>query len=99
MSVRKKAVADGRALVRVKHTKTGALATVGVCPACWNMRERRPALLAQLSRMGLETVHREDWVDGVYRVRSHHAPGCRFSRLIADPWERLKAALKKGKGI
>jgi hypothetical protein len=94
MGVRKRAVDEGRAFVRVRVKRTGDLATVGVCPACWNLPERRPSLLAQLARLGLEPVHGEDAVDGVYRTRSIHAPGCRRRELIADPWDRLKHALE-----
>jgi hypothetical protein len=67
MGVRKRAVDEGRAFVRVRVKRTGDLATVGVCPACWNLLERRPSVLAQLARLGLEPVHGEDAVDGVYR--------------------------------
>jgi hypothetical protein len=93
-SMRKKAVDEGRAMVRVRNPSTGDLATAGVCPACWNIAERRPSLLAQLSRMGWEPVHKADLADGVYRPRSMHAPGCRHADLSGDPWDRLKQALK-----
>ncbi len=97
MNVRKKAVLEGRAFVRVRGKRTGDLATIGVCPACWNLPSRRLTLLAQLSRMGLVPVHREDLAEGVYRARSIHAPGCRFSHIPADPWERLRKAIKEVK--
>ncbi len=98
MGLRKKAVDEGRAFVRVRIKRTGDLATVGVCPACWNMPERRPAIQAMLARLGLQTVHKEDSVDGTYRANSVHAPGCRYSRLLADPWDRFKDVLKKKEG-
>jgi hypothetical protein len=91
---RKLAVAEGRAMVRVRRTGTRDLATVGVCPACWNIPERRAVLLVQLAKMGLEVAHRDDRAEGVYRPGKPHAPGCRYSRLASDPWQRLARALK-----
>ena len=48
-------------MVRVRRTGTGDLATIGVCPACWNLPERRADLLVQLGKMGLEVAHRKPW--------------------------------------
>lgn len=81
-------------MVRVRQLSTRDLATVGVCPACWNIPERRQALLVQLAKMGLEVVHRDDLSEGIYRPGKPHAPGCRHSRLSSDPWQRLARALK-----
>jgi hypothetical protein len=92
--LRKLAVAEGRAMVRVRSTKTRELSTIGVCPACWNIPERRAALLIQLAKMGLEVAHRDDLSDGAYRPGKPHAPGCRHSRLPADPWERFRGAVR-----
>ncbi len=93
--LRKLAVAEGRAMVRVRQIGTRDLATIGVCPACWNIPERREALLVQLAKMGLEVAHRDDRAEGVYRPGKPHAPGCRHGRLAADPWERFSRAVRR----
>jgi hypothetical protein len=67
-------------MVRVRRTGTGETETAGVCPGCWNSRERRPALIAKLAREGLAVAHPADGIDGVYRPHSAHAPGC--------PWRK-----------
>lgn len=81
-------------MVRVRRLATRELATVGVCPACWNIPERRRMLLARLTKMGLEVVHRDDRAEGAYRPGKPHAPGCPYSRLASDPWQRLAKALE-----
>jgi hypothetical protein len=92
---RKIAVQEGRAMVRVRRLQDRELATVGVCPACWNIRQRREVLLARLAKMKLEVVHRDDLLEGRYRPGKAHAPGCPYARLSSDPWERFASALKK----
>jgi len=84
-------------MVRVRRRATGELATAGVCPACWNIRERRRDLLIQLDKMGLEVAHREDLLDGTYRPGKQHAPGCRHAGTPADPWRRFESQIKKGR--
>lgn len=81
-------------MVRVRWTGTRELATIGVCPACWNIAERRAALLVALGKMGLEVAHRDDRAEGTYRPGKPHAPGCRHSRLPGDPWERFSRAVR-----
>ena len=76
MSQRARAVKEGRALVRVRDTRTGALATVGVCPGCWGSREFRPLLLAELAEKGLAVVHGADGATGSYEGDRAHAPQC-----------------------
>jgi hypothetical protein len=78
---RKEAVREGRAMVRVRRVRTGELATAGVCPACWNSRERRPVLVARLENEGLVVADAADGIDGDYRLFAAHAPGC--------PWRKL----------
>jgi len=92
---RKLAVAEGRAMVRVRKLCSGDLATIGVCPACWNIKERRRDLLIQLKKMQLEVVHKDDRMDGVYRPGRKHAPGCRHARLEPDPWKRFESQLNR----
>lgn len=92
---RKLAVAEGRAMVRVRNRKSRDLATIGVCPACWNIKQRRRDLLIQLAKMGLEVVHRDDLLEGVYRPGRRHAPGCRHASLEPDPWKRFASQLKR----
>ena len=81
MRDREAAVREGRAMVRVRRVRTGELATAGVCPACWNTRERRHLLSAQLEKRGLVVAHPADRLDGAYRPQSAHAPGC--------PWRKI----------
>ena len=95
--LRKLAVAEGRAMVRVRRVGTRDLATVGVCPACWNIPERRRILLAQLAKMGLEVAHRDDRDGGAYRPGKPHAPGCPHHGLPADPWERFSRAVRRSR--
>jgi hypothetical protein len=76
MTTREKAVRDGRAAVRVRDVGTGKLFTVGVCPACWNTRERRAALLVRLDAEGLAVVYGRDGAAGAYYGPGGHAPGC-----------------------
>jgi hypothetical protein len=97
IAARRLAVAEGRAMVRVRRSGTRDLATVGVCPACWNIPERRAVLLVQLAKMDLEVAHRDDRAEGVYRPGKPHAPGCRHGRLPSDPWERFTRAVR-GRG-
>jgi hypothetical protein len=92
---RKIAVQEGRAMVRVRRLEDRELATVGVCPACWNICERREVLLARLAKMNLEVVHRDDLLEGRYRPGRAHAPGCPYSRLSPDPWKRFASALDR----
>lgn len=84
-------------MVRVRYSGTHDRATVGVCPGCWNIRERRKVLLLKLEKMGLEVVHKDDGLDGIYRFGKGHAPGCRYGRISSDPWKRFESVLKKGK--
>lgn len=96
MSLKRKiAILEGRAMVRVRTIKDRDLTTIGVCPACWNIKNRRMVLLVQLKKMGLEVVHKDDKLDGIYRFGKEHAPGCRYSKIPADPWKRFESALKK----
>ena len=92
---RKIAVREGRAMVRVRRMADRELATVGVCPACWNIPERRRVLLRKLEKMGLEVVYRADLQEGTYYSDRSHAPGCPYSRISADPWKRFEKNLKK----
>ncbi len=76
MTTRVQAIRDGRTFVDVRLTATGRLATVGVCPGCWNSREVRPLLLARLAARGMAVVHGADAATGTYRRGSAHAPRC-----------------------
>ena len=96
---RKIAVAQGRAMVRVRKSQSGELATVGLCPACWNIRERRRDLLVQLAKMELSVVHREDGLEGTYRPGRAHAPGCRHAGIPSDPWKRFEKAMRDSGGL
>jgi hypothetical protein len=92
---RKIAVKNGRAMVRVRYIKSQDPATVGVCPACWNIPERREVLLTKLKKMGLEVAFRDDHYEGLYFTNKSHAPGCPYSKLSADPWKRFESKMKK----
>lgn len=92
---RKRAVAEGRAMVRVRYSGTHDLATIGVCPACWNLEERRKVLLIKLKKMELEVVHKDDTLAGTYRFGKKHAPGCPYGKKQDQPWERFSRVMKK----
>lgn len=94
-TLREFAVKEGRAMVRVRNLETRDPATIGVCPACFNLKVRREALLIQLEKMGYEVVHPFDRLDGVYRPGRAHAPGCRYARLSPDAWTEFESVLKK----
>ncbi len=78
---RKEAVNQGRAMVFVRSPDTGESATIGVCPACWNIRSRRKTLLLKLKNMGYTVQHKNDALDGRYQSGKHHAPRCPYSHL------------------
>jgi len=91
---RKKAVSEGRAMIRVRYIQNHEPTTVAVCPACWNFRERRKVLLIKLQKMGLEVVYKGDKIDGFYNPGKPHAPGCPYAGKILDPWKRFSDCLK-----
>jgi hypothetical protein len=82
MTSRAQAVREGRAFIDVRRARTGRLATVGVCPGCWNSRSVRPKLLAELAARGLAVVHGADGATGLYRGGSEHAPRCPRGRGV-----------------
>ncbi|HVP17916.1 MAG TPA: hypothetical protein VMU36_02905 [Spirochaetia bacterium] len=84
MTARAEAVREGRALLRVRKSTTGRFATVGVCPACWNIPARRKTLLAKLAQRGLVVVHGEDGATGRYLPGKAHAPNCSWT--LAGRW-------------
>jgi len=94
---RRFAVLEGRAMVRVRYKDSHELATVGVCPGCWNIRERRRVLLVKLDKMGLEVVFKDDRLDGVYRYGKKHAPNCPYASISSDPWERFGKTMNRYK--
>jgi hypothetical protein len=78
---RKFAIMEGRAMVHVRSLKTDKGATIGVCPACWNIKLRRKVLLTKLKNMGYTVQHRADLLEGRYIKGKNHAPGCPFRGL------------------
>jgi len=78
---RKHAINEGRAMVHVRSAKSGAPATIGVCPACWNIKKRRKVLLEKLKTMGYAVQHKADLPDGKYRSGKKHAPRCPFLHI------------------
>ncbi len=91
------AIAEGRAMIRVRYKDTHELTTVAVCPGCWNIRERRKVLLFKLDKMGLEVVFKDDYLNGVYRYGKQHAPNCPYKNISSDPWERFKNTVEKNR--
>jgi hypothetical protein len=79
--LRKQAIDEGRAMVHVRSLKSGEPATIGVCPACWNIKKRRKVLLAKLKSMGYAVQHKADLLNGAYSSGKSHAPRCPFSHL------------------
>ena len=96
-TLRQYAVEQGRCMVRVRSLKTHELATIGVCPACFNNKQRRQALLIKLEKMGYEVVHGEDRLDGFYRPGRQHAPGCRYGHPSTDAWDEFARIMKTRK--
>lgn len=92
---REMAVKQKRAMVRVRYLDDRRPATIAICPACWNIPERRNVLLIRLKKMGLEVAFRDDRVDGRYMPDKSHAPGCPYSRISSDPWKRFSAVMTK----
>ncbi len=95
--IRKHAVEQGRSMIRVRYIKSGDPATVGVCPGCWNIKERRKVLLFKLQKMGLEVVHKNDTLEGVYNYEKEHAPLCPYRKVAPDPWKRFGKEMGKFK--
>ncbi|RPJ08114.1 MAG: hypothetical protein EHM28_05195 [Spirochaetaceae bacterium] len=95
MTLREFAVAQGRVMVRVRQEETHESATIGVCPACWNIPERRAVLLAKLARLSYEPAFKDDCKEGVYRPGKSHAPGCPYSRISSDAWKRFEGKIRK----
>jgi len=92
---RKLAINEGRCMIRVRYIKNREPATIGVCPGCWNIRERRNVLLVKMKKMGLEVVHKGDTLDGNYNHEKEHAPKCPYKKTATDPWKRFSNELKK----
>jgi hypothetical protein len=78
---RKDAINQGRAMIAVISLESGKSATIGVCPACWNSKARRKILLLKLKNMGYRVEHKNDTLQGLYRIGKSHAPRCPYSRL------------------
>lgn len=95
LSLRSLAIRQGRAMVRVKNLLTGELATIGVCPACFNLRERRDSLLLQLRRLGYEVAYKEDALNGLFGPNSQHAPGCKYAQKQTKVWELFKSLVQR----
>ncbi|MEW5814228.1 MAG: hypothetical protein AB1798_02380 [Spirochaetota bacterium] len=94
---RKHAIDEGRCMIRVRYIDTHEPATIGVCPGCWNIRDRREVLLIKLKKMGLEIVFKGDTLDGNYNPNKEHAPRCPYRKIATDPWKRFKNAMKKAR--
>jgi hypothetical protein len=95
-TLRKISVSEGRAMIGVLHLESRKPATIGVCPGCWNTKERRTLLTRTLGKMGYAVAYKDDLPEGKYLTGKTHAPGCRHKGLTlqcADPWKRFKAAL------
>jgi hypothetical protein len=84
-------------MIRVRYIKDKELATIGVCPGCWNIRERRNVLLIRLKKMGLEVVFKGDTLAGNYNPEKEHAPRCPYKKTAVDPWKRFSNELNKRK--
>ena len=94
---RKEAIDEGRCMIRVRNIKTRDPATIGVCPGCWNIKERRKVLLIKLKKINLEVVHKYDTLEGIYHYDKEHAFRCPHHEVAADPWKRFGNALNKRK--
>ncbi|HPC38297.1 MAG: hypothetical protein WH035_02365 [Spirochaetota bacterium] len=56
----------------------GKRQTIGVCPACFNKRERRKQILDKLKEKGYKIVSKDDELDGKYYKTSVHSPFCPY---------------------
>ena len=93
-TLRRRAVRDGRAMIRVRYADTGELSTAAVCPGCWNDPERRRALLARMKKMHVEVVSERDGLGGIYRPGKNHMPSCPY-RDRKDAWERFRSQMER----
>ncbi len=93
-NLRKRAVTDGRAMIRVRYTDTRELSTAAVCPGCWNDPERRRAMLARMKKMHVIVVSERDGLNGVYLTGKRHMPTCPY-RNRTDAWERFRHQMKR----
>jgi hypothetical protein len=91
--IRRRAVRDGRAMIRVRYTDTGELSTAAVCPGCWNDPERRRALLVRLKKMKVEVVSPQDGPDGTYLEGEAHLRDCPY-RHKKDAWEKFRNQMR-----
>jgi hypothetical protein len=82
-------------MVRVRYIDTKELTTVGVCPGCWNIPERRRDLLIKLKKMGLEVAYKADMLNGTYQWEKEHAPNCPYNKVAVNPWNRFNNAMKR----
>jgi len=95
LTLRQYAVLQGRAMIRVRHSLTRENATIGVCPACWNIPSRRKTLLFKLGKISYEPALKDDLEGGAYRQGKSHAPGCPYGKMEPDAWTRLKGKIKE----
>lgn len=93
-SLRKIVVSQGRGMVRVRWIDTHDLLTAAVCPGCWNDPERRFVLLKKMEKMGVEPVHKDDLIDGVYRQKQH-SPECPFLIKQEKAWQKFGRVMNK----
>ncbi len=75
------AIHEGRSYIEVIDAN-GLKSTIGVCPACFNNRERRIQIINQLKEKGYRPACKEDDIDGKYYKSSKHSPFCPFKNKI-----------------
>jgi phage replication-related protein YjqB (UPF0714/DUF867 family) len=71
------AIAEHRSYIEVRD-KEGKKQTIGVCPACFNNKERRKQILDQLKEKGYKVVSKDDELNGKYYRTSIHSPFCPY---------------------
>lgn len=94
-TLRKVVIDEGRGMVRVRFKESRDCITAAVCPGCWNDPKRREKLISRMNLMGVEPVHKDDLVNGVYRKGKKHSPKCRHNP--DRHWKRFSEEIRKFK--
>jgi len=75
------AIHEIRSCIEVIDNK-GQRITIGVCPACFNNKNRRIQIIEKLKEKGYKVASKEDDIDGRYYASSKHSPNCPFKNNL-----------------
>ena len=76
ISLRQRAILDGRCLIRVRKIKDKQMLSAAVCPGCWNSLLGRKRLIEEMKMLGVEVISKYDRPDGVYQKSHKHSKSC-----------------------